>query len=187
MLVMGIDPGLSRCGYGVIRQKGRATEAVAAGIIRTDKDDPIARRLYELQNELADLMGEYNPDAVAIEQVLFQVNVRTAMGVGQASGVAMAAGVGAGAGPRLPSRLAARISWARARTCSCCASVSPICASPQTRRGRISPLNNERSPVCWARATSRAGRLACSSAALIASSSAAEPRSERLSSTFGTK
>ncbi len=97
MLVMGIDPGLSRCGYGVVRQKGRATEAVAAGIIRTDKDDPIPRRLYELQNELVGLMGTYNPDAMAIEQVLFQVNVRTAMGVGQASGVAMAAAVEAGA------------------------------------------------------------------------------------------
>ncbi|MCY4135617.1 MAG: crossover junction endodeoxyribonuclease RuvC [bacterium] len=97
MLVMGIDPGLSRCGYGVVRQKGRATEAIAAGIIRTDKDDPIPRRLFELQNDLVDLMGTYSPDAVAIEQVLFQVNVRTAMGVGQASGVAMAAAVGAGA------------------------------------------------------------------------------------------
>lgn len=97
MLVMGIDPGLSRCGYGVVRQKGRDVEAIAAGIIRTDKDDPIPRRLYELQNELVELMGTYNPDAMAIEQVLFQVNVRTAMGVGQASGVAMAAAVGAGA------------------------------------------------------------------------------------------
>ena len=97
MLVMGIDPGLSRCGYGVIRRRGRATEAIAAGIIRTDKDDPIPQRLFELQNELAGLMGAYSPDAVAIEQVLFQVNVRTAMGVGQASGVAMAAAVGAGA------------------------------------------------------------------------------------------
>ncbi len=97
MLVMGIDPGLSRCGYGVVRQKGRVTEAVAAGIIRTVKDDPIPRRLYELQVELAELMDTYRPDAVAIEQVLFQVNVRTAMGVGQASGVAMATGVGAGA------------------------------------------------------------------------------------------
>jgi crossover junction endodeoxyribonuclease RuvC len=97
MLVMGIDPGLSRCGYGVIRQKGRATEAVAAGIIRTDKDDPIPQRLHELQSELVELLNEYQPDAVAIEQVLFQVNVRTAMGVGQASGVAMAAAVGAGA------------------------------------------------------------------------------------------
>ena len=97
MLVMGIDPGLSRCGYGVVSQRGRAAEAVAAGIIRTDKDDPTPRRLYELQNELADLMDTYHPDAVAVEQVLFQVNVRTAMGVGQASGVAMAAAVGAGA------------------------------------------------------------------------------------------
>lgn len=97
MLVMGIDPGLSRCGYGVVRLKGRATEAIAAGIIRTVKDNPIPQRLFELQNELVDLMGTYDPDAVAIEQVLFQVNVRTAMGVGQASGVAMAAAVGAGA------------------------------------------------------------------------------------------
>ena len=96
MLVMGIDPGLSRCGYGVIRQKGRATEAVAAGVIRTDKDDPVPQRLHELQSELAVLLSEHRPDAVAIEQVLFQVNVRTAMGVGQASGVAMAAAAGAG-------------------------------------------------------------------------------------------
>ena len=94
---MGIDPGLSRCGYGVVRQKGRATEAAAAGVIRTDKDDPLPRRLHELQNELAELLGAYRPDAVAVEQVLFQVNVRTAMAVGQASGVAMAAAVGAGA------------------------------------------------------------------------------------------
>lgn len=97
MLVMGIDPGLSRCGYGVVRQKGRVSEAVAAGIIRTDKDDPVPQRLYELHTELVQLLDDYHPDAVAIEQVLFQVNVRTAMGVGQASGVAMAAGVGAGA------------------------------------------------------------------------------------------
>ncbi len=97
MLVMGIDPGLSRCGYGVVRQKGRDTEAVAAGIIRTDKDDPVPQRLHELQSELVELLSEYRPDAVAIEQVLFQVNVRTAMGVGQASGVAMAAAAGAGA------------------------------------------------------------------------------------------
>ena len=97
MLVMGIDPGLSRCGYGVVRQKGRVTEAVAAGIIRTDKDDPVPQRLHELQSELVELLNEYHPEAVAIEQVLFQVNVRTAMGVGQASGVAMAAAAGAGA------------------------------------------------------------------------------------------
>lgn len=97
MLVMGIDPGLSRCGYGVVRQKGRDTKAVAAGIIRTDKDDPVPQRLHELQSELVELLSEYQPEAVAIEQVLFQVNVGTAMGVGQASGVAMAAAAGAGA------------------------------------------------------------------------------------------
>ncbi|MCY3635932.1 MAG: crossover junction endodeoxyribonuclease RuvC [bacterium] len=97
MLVVGIDPGLSRCGYGVVRKKGRVTEAVAAGVIRTDKDDPVPQRLHELHTEMVELLNDYQPDAVAIEQVLFQVNVRTAMGVGQASGVAMAAGAGAGA------------------------------------------------------------------------------------------
>ncbi len=97
MLVIGIDPGLSRCGYGVVRRRGRVTEGVAAGVIRTDRDDPVPRRLYELQGELVDLMTTHRPEAVAVEQVLFQVNVRTAMGVGQASGVAMAAAVGAGA------------------------------------------------------------------------------------------
>ena len=97
MLVMGIDPGLSRCGYGVVRGRGRAAEAVAAGVIRTAKTDPIPQRLYELQSELADLITIHRPETVAIEQVLFQVNVRTAMGVGQASGVAMAVAAGSGA------------------------------------------------------------------------------------------
>ncbi|MXW43057.1 MAG: crossover junction endodeoxyribonuclease RuvC [Acidimicrobiia bacterium] len=97
MLVMGIDPGLSRCGYGVVQTYGRATQAIAAGIIRTDKSLPTPQRLYQLQNELTQLMQEHRPNVIAIEQVLFQVNVRTAMGVGQASGVAMATAVQAGA------------------------------------------------------------------------------------------
>ncbi|WP_420640317.1 crossover junction endodeoxyribonuclease RuvC [Candidatus Poriferisocius sp.] len=97
MLVMGIDPGLSRCGYGVVRHQGRANQAVAAGTIRTDRADPVPQRLFELHGELVELIGHHRPDVVAIEQVLFQVNVRTAMAVGQASGVAMAAAAGSGA------------------------------------------------------------------------------------------
>ncbi|MDG1409470.1 MAG: crossover junction endodeoxyribonuclease RuvC [Acidimicrobiales bacterium] len=89
MFVLGIDPGLSRCGYGCL-EHGRTPRAVAAGVIRTDPklDRPI--RLAELQRELRDLIAELKPDVVAVERVLFQTNVSTAMGVGMASGLAMA-------------------------------------------------------------------------------------------------
>lgn len=89
MFVLGIDPGLSRCGYGCL-EHGRKPRAVAAGVIRTDPklDRPI--RLAELQRELRDLIAELKPDVVAVERVLFQTNVSTAMGVGMASGLAMA-------------------------------------------------------------------------------------------------
>lgn len=88
--VLGIDPGLTRCGYAVIDgSPGRAT-AVALGVIRTPPSDALPARLAALQGELASLITEFRPDAVAVEQVFFQVNVRTAMSVGQASGLALA-------------------------------------------------------------------------------------------------
>jgi crossover junction endodeoxyribonuclease RuvC len=88
---MGIDPGLSRCGYCVLepRPRGRA-RAVALGVLRTPPGEPVHLRLGELQGELRALFDEYRPEALALERVLFQVNVRTAMSVGQASGLAMA-------------------------------------------------------------------------------------------------
>jgi len=88
--VLGIDPGLTRCGYAVIDgSPGRAT-AIAMGVIRTPPSDALPARLAALQSELASLIVEFRPDAVAVEQVFFQVNVRTAMSVGQASGLALA-------------------------------------------------------------------------------------------------
>lgn len=91
-VVLGIDPGLSRCGYGAVRRgRGGQAEAVAYGVIRTSKDDPLEIRLLALSRELEDLVDELQPVAVAVERVLFQVNVRTAMSVGQASGLAMVA------------------------------------------------------------------------------------------------
>jgi len=104
MLVLGIDPGLSRCGYGVVERPsrqgptraGRAPHAVAAGVIRTDPADDLACRLAELHAEVTALIAEYRPDEVAVERVLFQVNVRTAMATGQAAGVVMAAAATAG-------------------------------------------------------------------------------------------
>lgn len=95
--VLGIDPGLTRCGYAVVDGHGPAVAtAVALGVIRTPADAPLPARLAALRRELADLMAEYEPHAVAVEQVFFQVNVRTAMGVGQASGLALAEAAGRG-------------------------------------------------------------------------------------------
>ena len=90
MFVLGIDPGLTRCGYGVVSRTGRRLRAEAAGVIRTSPKAELACRLAELQEEVRALIREYRPDEVAIERVLFQVNVSTAMQTGQASGVVMA-------------------------------------------------------------------------------------------------
>ena len=95
MFVLGIDPGLSRCGYGCV-EHGRRPRAVAAGVIRTDPSLDLPHRLAEMQAELRALIAELRPDVVAIERVLFQHNVSTAMGVGMASGLAMAEAASAG-------------------------------------------------------------------------------------------
>jgi crossover junction endodeoxyribonuclease RuvC len=97
MIVLGIDPGLTRCGYAVIEGKGsRAMLSLALGVIRTAPSSPLPQRLAELKLELASLIAQFRPDAVAVEQVFFQVNVRTAMSVGQASGLALAEAAAAG-------------------------------------------------------------------------------------------
>ena len=91
VFVLGIDPGLSRCGYCVLEQvAGAKPRAVALGVITTPPADPLAERLAELQAELRSLFDDFGPESLAVERVLFQVNVRTAMSVGQASGLAMA-------------------------------------------------------------------------------------------------
>ena len=95
--VLGIDPGLTRCGYAVIdgRAPGAAV-AVSLGVIRTPPTDELPYRLAALRTELVDLLVEFKPDVVAVERVFFQVNVRTAMSVGQASGLALCEAAAAG-------------------------------------------------------------------------------------------
>jgi len=88
--VLGIDPGLSRCGYGVVaRERGGTLVARAYGVVRTEPQHPLPARLVDLERELTQLVAEHAPSAVAVERVLFQANVRTAMSVGQASGLAL--------------------------------------------------------------------------------------------------
>ena len=97
MFVWGIDPGLSRCGYAVLEPRGRSTRAVALGVLTTPPTDPVPRRLHALQRDIRDLLAEYPPAEVAIERILFSVNVRTAIGVAQAAGVVMTEAIDAGA------------------------------------------------------------------------------------------
>ncbi|MEZ5234830.1 MAG: crossover junction endodeoxyribonuclease RuvC [Acidimicrobiia bacterium] len=89
MFVLGIDPGVSRCGYSVLERVGARTRPVAIGVLRTSPQEPLPDRLAELAGEIAQLFDEYRPAALALERVLFQVNVRTAMSVGQVSGLCM--------------------------------------------------------------------------------------------------
>lgn len=97
VFVLGIDPGLSRCGYGCVEPlSGGRARAVAAGVITTPKESAVPYRLAELQRELHELIAELKPAVVVIERVLFQNNAQTAISVGQASGVAMVESVNAG-------------------------------------------------------------------------------------------
>ncbi|MBM3660389.1 MAG: crossover junction endodeoxyribonuclease RuvC [Actinobacteria bacterium] len=89
--VLGIDPGLSRCGYGVVRRDGHRLVPVAYGVLRTPTDLGLAERLAMLQHDLEELLDDVAPAALAVERILFQVNARTAISVGQASGLALAA------------------------------------------------------------------------------------------------
>jgi crossover junction endodeoxyribonuclease RuvC len=96
VFVLGVDPGLTRCGYGAVRAVSGRLRAEAAGVLTTPAASALPERLAELQRNIRDLLAELRPDAVAVERVFFQSNVRTAMSIGQASGVILAESVAAG-------------------------------------------------------------------------------------------
>ena len=90
MRILGIDPGLTRCGVGIVDlNANRRASFVSVQVIRTPSTSELPARLYELESGLTDLFDEFKPDAIAIERVFSQHNVRTAMGTAQASAVAM--------------------------------------------------------------------------------------------------
>ena len=96
MFVLGVDPGVSRCGYGCVEQAGSRPRAVAAGVITTPPAQDLPLRLATIDSEIRGLLGELRPQVVAVERLFFQVNARTAMSVGQASGIVLAAAAAAG-------------------------------------------------------------------------------------------
>lgn len=88
-LVLGIDPGLTRCGVGAVRGPAHRPVLVAARCVRTPVDLPVEQRLARLRAELDAIVTELRPTGVAVERVLFSGNARTAMATGQAAGVAL--------------------------------------------------------------------------------------------------
>ncbi|MCD6016699.1 MAG: crossover junction endodeoxyribonuclease RuvC [Solirubrobacterales bacterium] len=91
MLVMGIDPGVANTGFGVVRAAGGQLTAVDGGVIEAPSDQPLEARLARIHAELEKLIGWHEPAAVALEDLYYGRNVRSATAVGQARGVAMLA------------------------------------------------------------------------------------------------
>lgn len=90
MRVLGVDPGLTRCGVGVIEGEiGSPISLVAVGLIQTSSLLPLEQRLMQLEEQLQQWINEYRPDVIAVERVFSQLNVRTVMGTGQAAGIAL--------------------------------------------------------------------------------------------------
>jgi crossover junction endodeoxyribonuclease RuvC len=100
MIVLGIDPGTASTGFGVVQAAGSRLQRVAAGVIETRPGVALERRLSAIHAAVGDLLDRHRPDALAIEELYFGANVRTAFAVGQARGVILLA-----AGQReVPSR-----------------------------------------------------------------------------------
>ncbi len=95
--VLGIDPGLTRCGYAVLQLvSANEVKMTALGVLRTKPENDLSSRLAEIAAEINDLLDEYQPTAVAVEQIFFQSNVRSAMSVGQVSGLVLSAAANRG-------------------------------------------------------------------------------------------
>ena len=89
MRVLAIDPGLTRCGIGVIESKSMTL--VGVGVLKSSSDNAIERRLMEIDTQIRHWINEHNPDVIAIERVFSQQNLRTVMGTAQVAGVALLA------------------------------------------------------------------------------------------------
>ena len=88
MRVLGVDPGLTRCGLGVVDGSGgRQVRCVAVDVVRSPSDAPVEQRLLAVGAVVEEWITRHRPDVVAIERVFSQQNVRTVMGTAQASGV----------------------------------------------------------------------------------------------------
>jgi crossover junction endodeoxyribonuclease RuvC len=91
MIVLGVDPGVANTGYGVVARRADRLVALDGGVIRTPSGAAHERRLADIHARLDELIGCYEPDAMALEELYFGQNARTAFAVGHARGAAMLA------------------------------------------------------------------------------------------------
>lgn len=91
MIVIGIDPGISNTGYGVVERRDGTLLALDGGVIATSPQTPLELRLARIAERVEELIGEHAPDAMAIESIYFGKNAETAFLVGQARGAVVAA------------------------------------------------------------------------------------------------
>jgi crossover junction endodeoxyribonuclease RuvC len=89
VVVLGVDPGVAHTGFGVVIARGHSLAALDGGVIGTLAGEPLERRLAKIHVRLCDLIAEHRPDAVAVEELYFGQNARTAFAVGQARGVVL--------------------------------------------------------------------------------------------------
>ena len=87
MLILGIDPGYAIVGFGLVESQGAKQRLVACGAINTPAGVRLSARLWQIANDLEELIGQFKPDALAIEELFFNNNVTTGIGVAQARGV----------------------------------------------------------------------------------------------------
>jgi crossover junction endodeoxyribonuclease RuvC len=136
--VFGVDPGLTRCGFGVVDGgPGRAVRCVAVDVVRTSTDDDLAIRLLHLADAVEVWLDRFQPEVVAIERVFSQHNVRTVMGTAQAAGLAIVAATRAGIPVALhtPSEVKASVTGSgRASKDQVGAMVSRLLRLPETPR-----------------------------------------------------
>lgn len=86
-LVLGIDPGIARTGYGLVYKNNSEYVSVGYGLIKTSKNNEFSERLYILYENIVQIIQNYKPDVVALELLFFNKNVKTAFSVGEARGV----------------------------------------------------------------------------------------------------
>jgi crossover junction endodeoxyribonuclease RuvC len=91
MIALGIDPGTASTGYGVVKSAGSRLEALDSGVVETRAGVPLERRLADIHVRIGQLFDSFAPDVLAIEELYFGTNVKTAFAVGQARGVVLLA------------------------------------------------------------------------------------------------
>jgi crossover junction endodeoxyribonuclease RuvC len=96
VIVLGVDPGTAITGYGVVKGEGRTSSLLECGVIRTDARAPLAERLAQIYDGIAEVIGRHQPDRLAVENAFYSKNVHTTLVLGHARGVILLAGARAG-------------------------------------------------------------------------------------------